>query len=296
MKGLLCFNASQDKAEEISGWKTTGDVADILDTDKSFKLMIPLKFWFNLFEDYRFVLFGQHKIRLIRSRSDKNCYVSSDTKTGSINVTNIELALKHVVPNDLIKLDMLEKINQGQPIKIAFYKWDLVELPSLRKTKKEIWNIGTSTNARRPRYIVFAIQKNRKDNIKKDITFFDNGNLSDVKIYQNNESFPYESDDFDFARNQYSRAYKSFTNFQIDYMKRPTTQTIVSFKDFKERALFVIDCSKQTEAIKAAMVDIKMEFLSNSTSFTEDMNAYCLTIHDVAYEYYPLTGKIVDVV
>lgn len=293
LKGLLCFNASQDQAEEISGWKRSGDIS-ILNSDNSFSLRIPLKFWFNLFDDYRMVIFGQHKIKLIRSRSDKNCYIANETKTANINISNIELQVKHVVPNDIIKIEMLENINKGKPIKIGFRLWSLVELPSLRKTKKEVWNIGTSTNAKRTRYGILAVQKNRKDNVKSDVTFFDNVNISDVKIYQNNECFPYEAQDYDFSKNRYSRAYKNYTNFQIDYMNRPTTESTLTFAQFKDRALFVLDCSKQSEAIKSSMVDMKIEIISNSTNFTEDMNAYCLTIHDAAFEYYPLTGQLLD--
>src|SRR5699024_3212890 len=148
LKGYLLFNDAESKSEEISGWKRNpNDPPVVYNNDsKTFSLRIPLKFWFNLFSDYQHVLFVKHKFRFIRSRTDNNCYVSTDTKTATITLTNVELQVTHVVPNDMIKLKLLEGINQNTPIRVPFRRWELHELLSLRETKKEIWQIGTSPN------------------------------------------------------------------------------------------------------------------------------------------------------
>src|SRR5699024_11049936 len=126
----------------------------------------------------------------------------------------VELQVTHVVPNDMIKLKLLEGTNQNTPIRVAFRRWELHELPSLRETKKEIWQIGTSPNVEKPRYVIFAAQTSRQDSPTSDISKFDNINLSNIQLMLNSECFPYENTTNEFNKSKYTAAYESYQKFR----------------------------------------------------------------------------------
>lgn len=261
------------------------------DNTKEFNFRIPLALLFGVFADYKNVLMGKQKIKLVRARHDDNCYKSSGDKKAAITLKTVELKVRHIYPSDAVKLRLLDEIAKNKSIFIPFRNWEIHELPALRTTKKDIWTVKTMSE--RARYVIVFFMNARKDNFKKDCTYFDNLNITDVKLYLNSEVYPYESLNLNFSNRQYTEAYRMYTEFQKTYLGKQYSEPLLDFIAFKNRALFVIDCAKQNEALKSTTIDVKLEFQS-SENFSADSRAFCLIIHDRVLEYQALTGQVRD--
>ena len=83
-----------------------------------------------------------------------------------------------------------------------------------------------------------------------------------------------------------------FTNFQVSYYGKETSEVILNRKDFLNKApLVVIDCSKQIESLKHALVDVRLEFES-SAQFPANTEVYCLILHDRMIQYKPISSEV----
>lgn len=183
VKTYLCYKKDEVQELSTSGWKynQADDIETFNHTDNTFTFRIPLKHLINLPYDYPRVISGHHRLRLIRSRTDDNCYISTGDQKAQIQLTNVELKVKHVYPNDQVKLQLLEQINRNRVISLPFRKWEIHELPTLNSTNKEIWRVKTSTQLEKPRYVILCFQTNKKNNPKADVTLFDHCNLRSVR-------------------------------------------------------------------------------------------------------------------
>jgi len=70
----------------------------------------------------------------------------------------------------------------------------------LSSTTKHSWTIKTSTQLEKPRYVIFTLQTNRKNNMITHKIYFDNCKLTNVKLYLNSEFFPYDDLNLDFDK------------------------------------------------------------------------------------------------
>lgn len=295
VKSLLCLNDQESRALEIAGWNWPSGVLKTLEsTTNEFNIRIPLSFLLGVFADYKNVIMGKQKIKLVRARHDDNCYknvTANGDKKAAITLKSIELKVRHIYPSDAIKLRLLDDIAENKPIFIPFRNWEIHELPALKTTKKDIWTVKTMSE--RARYVIVFFMDNRKDNFKSDCTYLDNLNITDVKLFLNSEVYPYESLNLNFNNRQFTEAYRMYTEFQKSYLGKPTSEPLMDFAAFAKRTLFVIDCSKQNESIKSATVDVKLEFQS-SENFSNDARAFCIIVHDRILEYQALTGQVRD--
>ena len=174
---------------------------------------------------------------------------------------------------------------------MAYRSWDLYELPSLRKTKNDVWSVKTTTSLERPRHILLAFQDGDTP-IK-----FHHANINNIRIYLNALIFPYERWNLDFEKNLYSPAYNSYTDFQASFYNRPdyACNPMMNYTQFKERPIFVIDCSHQSEAVNSSTVDLRLEFEA-SENFSSDTRVFILVMHDTLVGYNPLTGNVQKIV
>lgn len=291
IKSYLCYEKG-DSSLSTAGWNyPDGQLVTYDSTKTTFHLRIPLCHLLGFFSDYKRIVFGKQILRLIRARTDDNCFkVSNDDTTGQLTITNIELKVKHVFLNDVVKLDLLTKINSDRPLIMPYRQWELHELPSLtRGTTKEIWSVKTCTNVESPRYVIVAFQTGRKDQKKQDVTLFDNVDISNIKLTLNSEYYPYEDMKLDFSSKKYHEAYYMYTQFSKQFATN--NKPILDYTDFSSRALFVIDCSKRNDSIKSSTVDVKLEIESRKP-FPQNTKAYCIIIHDRVMEYLALSGVI----
>ncbi|KAJ8969747.1 hypothetical protein NQ317_009581 [Molorchus minor] len=289
LKGYLCYE-KEDSSLSIGGWNyPEGHLVTYDPTKSTFYLRIPLWHLLGFFHDYKKIIFGKQILRLIRSRTDNNCFkVSKDDTNGELTITNIELKVKHVFLNDVIKMNLLSQINTDRPILMPYRQWELHELPSLTNgTTKEIWSVKTCSNMESPRYIIVAFQTNRKEQKKRDVTFFDNIEISNIRLTLNSEYYPYEDMKLDFSSKKYHEAYFMYTQFSKLFASN--NKPMLDYEDFNSRALFVIDCSKRNDSIKSSTVDVKLEIESRN-SFPQNTKAYCIIIHDRVMEYLALSG------
>ncbi|XP_030760009.1 uncharacterized protein LOC115885290 [Sitophilus oryzae] len=189
VKSLLCLNQNESTALDVAGWNwPNGTVKSYEPQTDNFSLLIPLNFLLNVFSDYTSAIMGTQKLKLVRAKKDDNCYVNSEgNKKADITILNIELRVKHIYPNDSVKLKLFEAISKDKPVFIGFRKWEIHELPALRQARKDVWTVKAASE--RARYVVVFFQEDRKDNYKADGTYFDNLKITDVKLYLNSEAY-----------------------------------------------------------------------------------------------------------
>ena len=69
-------------------------------------------------------------------------------------------------------------------------------------------------------------------------------------------------------------------------------ETLLNMLSFVEKGPFVvIDCSRQNESVKSAIVDIRIEF-DCKENVPANTTAYCFIIHDRVAQYNPLTNVV----
>lgn len=287
--GLLLYNSAECRGLSVAGWSGIGVYNEIND-DGTFCVLIPLEFLLGFARDYKKVLMNvRQELILIRSGRDENCYVSVDTEA-SIDISRIEWRVPHVTVNDAIRLELLKQVNQDALITMAFRRWEIYELPALKPTKLDLWQVRSSSNLEKPRYVVLGFQRNRKNNKLQIASNFDHLSITNIKLYLNSESYPYQQWNMDFDKNKYATAYINYINFQNSYLGR-SSEPLMSYDEFKNNPLFILDCSKQNEAIKTSVVDVKIE-MEGMRNFPQDAVVYALIIHDTIVEYRPLGGEV----
>lgn len=289
LKGLVSYNESESRALQAAGWFLGFKGEKSMHITDKFSACIPLKHMLGSAEDYKKVFINTSlELILIRAKNDENCYESESNEI-TIDLQKIQWKVPHIKLNEEAKLDLLKQLNKNAPVNIAFRKWDLYELPSLRQAKADVWPIKTSRHLEKPRYIIFAFQKQRKNNKKLDSSTFDHNFLSNIKLHLH-EIYPYEQWNLDITNNRYALAYQSYANFQKSYYNRPN-QPLLTYTDFHKSLIYVIDCSKQNESLKMSTVDIRLEFEATEV-FTTDTTAYALILHDCLVQYRPLDGDV----
>jgi hypothetical protein len=289
---LSCPNQHQNA---LFGWQQSGSITTYNHAKKKFYAQIPLKKLFGFFEDYdKVIVNARQEIILLRASNDKNCCNTASNESLSLQIEKIELLMEHVEPNEELKLKMYQEFLRDRPIPLPFRKWELHELPALRKTTRDLWSVKTSTSLERPRYVIVCFQnKTKKNNHVEDATKFDHCNIRNIKIHLNSESYPYDSMNLDFSTDNYLTAYHMYTQFQSTYhnLKENEVSPQLTYTQFKDHPLFVFDVSHQNEAIKSSTIDLKIEMESDK-SFDENICAYCLILYDSIAEYTPLTGIV----
>ena len=95
----------------------------------------------------------------------------------------------------------------------------------------------------------------------------------------------------DFGTNEFAKAYEMFIRFRESYYGLESDPTVGRNDYVSHHPLIVIDCSKQNEAIKEGVVDMKLEIETN-VNVPENTVAFCLVIHDKLFEYSPLSNEI----
>ncbi|KAG8265546.1 hypothetical protein J6590_108555 [Homalodisca vitripennis] len=139
----------------------------------------------------------------------------------------------------------------------------------------------------KPRYVIIALQTNRKDNVDKNPSHFDFCKLENVKLYLNSKYYPYDN-----LNGNKSLLYDLYSRFQSSYYSGSDDQPCLDKTLFLAKApFFVIDCSKQVEALKMGSLDVRIE-IQTSEEIPPNMAAYCLIIHDALIQYLPLSGIV----
>ncbi|EFN86116.1 hypothetical protein EAI_15202, partial [Harpegnathos saltator] len=242
-------------------------------------------------EDYkRIVINARHELILLRSRSDNNCLLGSSALDLKIEeLFKIQWRMPHVILNDINKLSMLKTLENGRYLSMSFRSWDLYEFPLLQSpATKHLWTVKTATNMEKPRYVIFALQTGRKNVMSENISRFDYCKLINAKLYLNSERYPYDDMNLDFAKNKYAILYGMYRRFRKSYYGWDSAEVWLTAPDFRRLGPFVvIDCSRQNESVKSAIVDVRIEFRCK-----ENIPPNCLILYDRVVEYCPLTNIV----
>ncbi|KAJ8910462.1 hypothetical protein NQ315_003516 [Exocentrus adspersus] len=253
VRGYLCYTPEDSNHLGISGWNFPNSPK--LNPDGTFSFLIPLKHFFNIFNDYRTVICGTQTFTFTSANNDANCFVVKEkTPTGNttvkMDIENVELKIKRIYP-------------QSQ-----WYQRNIVG-----------------------RYVIVCFQVEKFDNLKKDPTYFDHINITNIKLSLNAESFPTERMRLNFGNNDYNEAHFRYTEFQSSYLNCSEKRPLLDYNVFKERTLFVIDCSRRDENERPSTVDVRLE-IEAAQGFPENTKAYCIIIHDCIMEYLPLDNIV----
>lgn len=303
MKGYTSFKQSSENMLEIYGWSKDPN-GNLISNDGYFSVCIPLNTIFGFCQDYqKAILNVKQELVLIRSRRDENCYVSPEIPPAQAEAqptrerAKFELsALSWRVPYLTLsvyhRLSFLKLVEKEKRIKISYRCWEIYEYPLLPTAEKQMWNVKTTPQVEKPRFVMLAFQTGRKNTLDKTASEFDHCNLINVKLYLNSKSYPYDDLNINFNRNQYSSLYKMYVDFQNEYYNNGMISPLLSMNDFKSKGpIVVLDCSKQNESIKSGPIDVLLEFEA-SQPFPAETTAYCLIIHDRSCEYNPFTNVI----
>lgn len=284
LKGLLSVRDVEKDSLYNACWLGAGKKLKT----KEFTFSVPLKLLLGFAEDYKRILINvKQELILLRSASDLNAITAADDATScSLDITSLYWRMPHVSVTDTFRLKLLRMIEKDTPIQIPFRSWELHEYPSLPQTTRQSWTIKTTSQLEKPRYVVLAFQTDRKNQLTTDMSSFDRCALTNVKLYLNSQYYPYDN-----IHGDMTIFYEMFSRFQKSYYGRDTYPA-VDLDTFKTKTpLYVIDCSKQNDAIKSGPVDVRLEF-ETSTNFPDKTTAYCLILHDAHLVYTLLTGAV----
>lgn len=292
IKNYLLLNQMESPYMQIAGWDSPNDV---IVKDGEFAALIPLKMVTGFAQDFdKIILNAKQELTLLRSRNDYDVLISTgeNDKTNKVTLTRVQWHMPVVSVSDEVRLRLLNVVKNDVPLRIAFRQWEIYE-QQLTESTSDTWSILTSTQTEKPRYVILALQSGRKQDVSKDGSIFDHGNISDVRLYLNSEVFPYASMHSEFAKNQYLTQYAMYARFQSTFLNTDSTEPLLSYKTFKEKApLVVIDCSKSNESLKSGPVDVRIEWKTDGTKMSKSTIAYVIIINEKLIEYLPLSNIV----
>ncbi|XP_026829831.1 uncharacterized protein LOC113563038 [Ooceraea biroi] len=290
LKNYVSLTTSMNEMLKNAGW----DITNFSNGEEGHvNFCVPLSMLLGFCEDYRRVVINaRHELVLIRSRNDNNCLRGDAEIQPEIELLRVQWRMSHVALNEINKLAMLRTLESGRFLSMSFRSWDLQEFPLLQSTTKHSWTVKTTTQLEKPRYVIFALQTGRKNNITRAITRFDACKLTNVKLYLNSEFYPYDDLNLDFGKKRYAILYDMYVRFYKSYYGSNHDEVLLPIDKFGFCGPFVvIDCSRQSESVKTATVDVRLEF-DCMEDIPTNTTAYCLIIHDRVVEYSPLTNVV----
>ena len=298
MKGYLTHSMNDQHIFGNYGWvsspiKYYSDIS----AEGYFNVCIPLAFLLSFADDHRKVIVNMKQdLILIRSRRDENCYYSvADEKKqitkAKIKLTKLFLRMPYVTVSPSQKLTLLRHLETGLVLNLNYRSWELYEYPLLPRSRNHIWSVKTTTQIEKPRYVIIGFQTSRKNEAGKYACKFDHCNLTNLKLFLNSKVYPYDDLNLDFTKGHFALLYHMYSAFRSSYYPNTEPSPSLSRADFGDSPLIVLDCSKQSDAIKTGSIDVRLEFESDQ-NFPANTAAYCLIIHNRVVEYSPFTGNV----
>lgn len=285
-----CLTSEQEKGScSEFFWIEPVEFAKIM---TKFSCCIPLRHIFGSCLDYKkIIMFSKLELVLVRSRNDLDCFAESTASAkASIKLSKVSWRIPHVDVSDVIKLQFNKILENGRELTMNFRAVEYFEHPNLGTDLQHTWQIKTSAGLERPLYVVLGLQTDRREKMGQDSSKFDHCNLRDAKLFLNSYQFPYESLDLDFENDQFSSAYRLFTNFRKSYFGEGHSYVTTSqFK--KDCPLIVFDASRMPSDIKATTIDVRLELLFRK-NLPQNTSAHLLIFYDKSITYSPFSGLV----
>ena len=312
MKGLLSYGNAEQLGMVDSCWTldslqsaaadTTANIGFAIrhhmvvkqSTPKgSFSFIVPAKHLLGFFEDYTKVVYGvKQTLTLMRTTNADAVFRAQAVDDPKLELSHISWRVPHVLPADKPKAKILDLVDRGISVDLGFRHWhyDSCDLPA---TTSFTWRLVTTSAIEKPRWIVIAFQTNRQNDVKKNTAQFDHCSLADCHVMLNSERYPYLDLNVDYAKGDYAILYRMFHEFRNSlYGSDDMAVNAIQFQ--KQCPFVVIDCTKQSERLRDALVDVqvKMRFVNNVPAGTK---CHALLIGDRKMQMKLDRGKI-DVV
>lgn len=189
---------------------------------------------------------------------------------------------------------MLKMISNKDTLLLPFRSWDLYEMPQLPQTTRHTWSVKTTSQVNKPRFVVVGFQTNRNNNFRVNSTLFDHCNITNVKLYLNNDRYPYDDLNLDSGLVHYQEVFHMLQSVQQKYYDdvsfyNPVGVDMINF--LSNRPVFVFDCSRTDESVKMGMVDVRIDIEARQ-NIPNNTAAYCLIIHDNLVQYSPFSSVV----
>lgn len=293
IKAYVSFNPLNAVGYENAGWNHNQN-PKVLDAEGNFNVCIPMRMVMGFFEDFKKILINvRQELVLLRCSADVNAIISTkvDEKI-KVEIHKIYWRMPHVQVSDEAKLRLISVVDRGVNLHMSFRSWELHEYPVLQETVSHTWNVKTTNQLEKPRFIIIGFQTDKKNKITSNASKFDHCNLTNLKAYLNSSIYPYDNFNLNFDKGQWSALYNLFVRFQESFYQKESAEPCLNPESFKDSApLCVIDCSHQNETLKTGVVDIRLEF-ECSKNMPSNTSAYCLIIHERAVKYNPLRNTV----
>lgn len=306
MKGYASFSKATVDGLHQAGWmlpSTTNALNPCIDLKSGkFSACIPLRTLLGFAEDYHEILVNV-RVELIMNRAatDSNVIIPRlPVATGTPTTGSPELEIKKMVwyipyvgPADKERAELLELLEENEPIAMGFRSWNLSVYPTLPTNKEFSWTVKTSTDLEKPRYIIFGLKTDLQKNVDKNITLFNHCKLSNFRLYIGSQVFPYSRLNLDFDSKHVPMLYHMYAEFQRIYYSSEWSQPMLTYQEFIDLApIVVIDCSHQFDStIGNNVLDIRIDF-ETTEPVPSNTTAYCLMIQDCVVQYSPLTRVV----
>jgi len=289
IKNFVSLNQFESKRLYNSGWSG----GPVFNLTPHFNFSIPLKNLLGFAEDFKKVLLNcKHELVLLISKNFNDVLEQDKFENTQLvgkyhlNMTNITWKIPHITPSDSTKIKMYDIIKSGTNLPIAFRSWDTYINPKLSNGTNHVWNVKLAANRERPRFALIGF---------KDNHHLITNNLRNLKVYLNSETYPYDDLNLDFDKDRFAHLYDMYCKFQSSYYNR-SESPLLSPTDFKTKApIIVIDLSYQNEMVKSGPIDVRISIELTKPAI-ENVQVYCVLIHDRLVEYNPLNGLVQRIV
>lgn len=291
LKNYACLSTEKSHRLSGAGWKINPSNIEA----NYFNYCVPLNILLGFCEDYKkIVINARHELILIRSRIDTNAIFSPNQNLKpKIELLKVQWKMPHITLEELNKLTVLRILESGRSLNMSFRSWDLYEYPLLQETTKHNWTVKASSFMEKPRYVIFALQSDRKNKLSVRNTKFDHCKLTNFRLYLNSEMYPYDDMNLDYDKSKNAILYDMYAKFSKSYYwDKTNNEPLFDSDNFNLYGPIVaIDCSRQNDSIKSGTVDVKIDFECKN-NIPKNTTAYCLIIHDRIVEYNPLTNIV----
>ena len=302
MKGLASLSPDDARRLGNAGWDP--EFTPTVHTDGSFTAIVPLSTLMGCFEDYKKMIVNcKQELILVRSQRDVNCIITEPPAAAApgaeaplleqakITITKMNWQMPHIEVSDSARLQILKYVQEDRPIEIGFRSWRACEKPLRPDTNTIDWQVKTSTHLERPRYVLLALQTNKRNVATADAFKFDHCKIKNVKLHLNDKPYPYNDLHLQMSKKHAAVLYEMFCNFRESYYGKDQAPLINKMKFINQLPLIVIDCNKQNEAVKSGAIDVRIEIEADE-SFPENTTAFCVILHDRIVDYTPLTNVV----
>ena len=212
-----------------------------------------------------------HNIILTRSTTDHNalCHTAwaheqkapDEIDNGRIVLEHVRWVLPRVTPSDVAKFALLKQIKDQVILNCGFRMRQHIS-KMLPASNIFTWRLGVRSSPEQPRYIFLCFQTAKRNDQQKLNTVYDHCNLASAHVLLNNDRYPLNDFETNFAKNNYDRLYNEFISFRKKFygIDSIITTSPVGPLEFKDKyPIYCFDVSKQSERLKSGVTDITLE-------------------------------------